>query len=216
MLIAVIVGFTPTYYLRSRFTSAPLPLFLHAHGLVFSSWTAFFLLQVGLVAAGKTRWHRGAGWIGAALATAMVPLGVVAGILSMRAQVQAGNVDPALTFLATPILSMLVFAVLAGAGIALRRKPEWHKRLMLLATISLLDAAVARWPVELLRTSSWALYVVSDLFIAAVIAYDLATRRTVHPVSLWGGAVIVVGQALRTPLGQTDTWLAIARTLLGA
>jgi hypothetical protein len=216
VLIAVIIGFAPTYYLRSRFTSSPLPAFLHVHGLLFSSWVVFLLLQAGLVAAGRTALHRRIGWLGAALALAMVPVGVVSGILSMRAQVDAGNVAPALAFLTTPVLSMVVFSILAGAGIALRRQPEHHKRLMLLATISLLDAALARWPIELLRTSTWAFYVAADLFIAVAMIYDLATRGRVHPVHLWGGALIVAGQALRTPLGQTDAWHAIARVLLGA
>jgi hypothetical protein len=125
-------------------------------------------------------------------------------------------VEPALAFLATPILSMVVFSLLAFTAIALRRQPDVHKRLILLATISLLDAPIARWPFEILQTSSWALYVATDLFIVAAVLYDLATRGGVHRAYLWGGAVIVAGQALRTPLGQTDAWLAVARVLIGA
>jgi len=216
ILLAVVVGFAPTYYLRSRFTPSPLPLFLHVHGLVFSSWIAFFLLQTGLVLTGRTPLHRAMGWAGAALAALMVPVGVISGILSMRAQVIAGNVEPALAFLATPILSMVVFAILVSTAIALRRQPDVHKRLVLLATVSLLDAPVARWPLEFVQASSWAFYVVADLFIVVPMAYDLATRGSVHRAYLWGGALIVIGQALRTPLGQTDAWLAIARVLVGA
>ena len=215
VLIVVFVGFTPTYYLRWQFTSPPLPLFLHVHGVVFSSWIVFFFVQTALVAAGKTAVHRTAGWFGAALALTMGPVGAVSGILSMRAQVEAGNVVPALAFLTTPILSMLVFSILAGAGIALRRRPDWHKRLLLLATISLLDAPLARWPIAFLTTSTWAYYVAADLFIAAAIAYDLRTRRAVHPVLLWGGVLIVTGQVLRTPLGNTEVWQTFARILIG-
>jgi hypothetical protein len=216
ILLAVVVGFTPSYYLRPRFTPSALPLFLHVHGLVFSSWVAFLLLQTGLVLTGRTKLHRSMGWAGAALAVLMVPVGVTSGILSMRAQVDAGNVEPALVFLATPILSMVVFAILAASAIALRRQTDVHKRLILLATISLLDAPIARWPFGFLQTSPWAFYVVADLFIVVPVAYDLATRGSVHRAYLWGGAAIVIGQALRTPLGQTDWWLAIARVLVGA
>ncbi len=214
-LIVVLVGFAPTYYLRPRFTSSPLPLFLHVHGLVFSSWIVLFVAQTALVAAGQAAAHRGTGWVGAALALTLGPVGVVSGSLSMRAQVDAGNVEPALAFLSTPILSMVVFSILAGTGIALRRHRDAHKRLLLLATISLLDAPLARWPIALLATSTWAHYAATDLFIAAGIAYDLLTRRAIHPAYLWGGSLIVAGQALRTPLGETEAWQALARILVG-
>lgn len=216
ILAAVVIGFAQTYYLRSRFTPSALPLFLRVHGLVFSSWIAFFLLQTGLVLVGRTSLHRTIGWAGAALAVLMVPVGVTSGILSMRAQVDAGNVEPALAFLATPILSMVVFAILAFTALARRRQPDVHKRLILLATVSLLDAPIARWPFELLQTSPWAFYAVADLFIAAPMVYDLASRGRIHRAYLWGGAAIVAGQAVRTPLGGTNAWQAIARVLIGA
>ena len=215
VLTAVLVGFAPTYYLRSRFTSAPLPIFLHAHGLLFSAWIVMFLGQTLLVAARKTRLHRTLGWVGAGLAVLMIPVGAMAGILSMRAQVDAGHAGEAQTFLTTPLLSMLVFLILVGAAVSLRRRPEAHKRLMLLGTISLLDAPIARWPLEFLTTSAWALYAVADCFIVASMLYDVAVRRSVHPVYLWGGLLIVAGQALRVPIGQTEAWHAVARALLG-
>ena len=215
VLIAVFVGFAPTYYLRSRSAPTPLPLFLHLHGVVFSSWIVCFLLQTVLVAARKTGVHRTLGWAVAGLALVMVPVGAMAGILSMRGQVAAGNADQALTFLTTPLLSMTVFAGLVGSALAFRRQPELHKRLMLLATISLLDAPIARWPLEILNTSAWALYLVTDLFIAVAMVYDFTMRRAVHRVYLWGGLLIVLGQSLRTPLGGTEAWHAIARVLIG-
>lgn len=214
-LLTVIVGFAPSYYLRSRFASAPLPLFLQVHGFLFSAWMLFLLLQSTLVAAGRTGWHRRAGWAGAALALVMVPTGSMAGIWSMRAQVLAGNVEPALAFLTTPLLSMLVFGILAGTGIAYRRRPEYHKRLLLLATINLLDAPVARWPLAIVQTSPWALYLVTDLFLVALIAHDWWTRRAVHPATAWGACAVVIGQAVRTPLGNTALWQSFARVLLG-
>ena len=54
----------------------------------------------------------------------------------------------------------------------------------------------------------------TDLLIVAAVLYDLASRRRVHPVYMWGGLLILAGQSLRTVLGQTGTWHAIARALL--
>ena len=111
------------------------------------------------------------GWVTAALAVVMVIVGTTAGIVSMRGQVEAGNVDQALAFLTTPLFSMVVFATLVAAAIQLRRDAQTHKRLMLLATISILDAAIARLPFAFLRTSTWTFMAMTDVLVIAAILY---------------------------------------------
>jgi hypothetical protein len=211
----VIFGFSPTYFLRSSYQSTPLPTYLQIHGFLFTTWIALFIAQTSLVAARRTNVHRRLGWATAALAVVMVVVGTTAGILSMRRQVEAGNVDQALAFLTTPLFSMVVFATLVAAAIRLRRDPQTHKRLMLLATISILDAAVARLPFGFLRTSTWTFMAATDVLLIVAILYDVASRRRVHPAYLWGGLLIVVVQALRIPVGATDAWQTIARALIG-
>lgn len=83
---------------------------------------------------------------------------------------------------------------------------------MLLATISLLDAAVARWPIPF--TADWMFYVIGDLFIVAAIAYDLISRRRLEAANAWGCLLIVAGQWLRPIVGQTEAWHAISREIL--
>ena len=85
---------------------------------------------------------------------------------------------------------------------------------MLLATVSILDAAVARWPLANVATSPYAFFVLTDVFIAAGVVYDLASRRRVHPAYTWGGVLIVASQPLRLVVGQSDTWRAVARMIL--
>lgn len=215
VVVAVSVGFAPTYFLRSRFQTTGLPLYLQVHGLAFSAWVVLFTAQTLLVAARRTDVHRRLGWAGVALAVVMVVAAAGAAIFSGRRDIGAGQGDAALTFLATPFLSILVFVILVAAAVSFRRRPETHKRLMLLATISILDAAVARWPFEILSTSDWALYFWTDLLIVGAILYDLASRRRVHPADVVGGVLIVAGQTLRTVLGETDAWHTIARAILG-
>jgi hypothetical protein len=213
--LVVYVGFSPSYFHRTQFQSAPLPTYLHVHGFLFTLWIALFIMQTTLVAARKTSVHRRLGWATAGLAVTMVVAGTTAGVLSMRAQVAAGNVDQALAFLTTPLFSMVMFAGLVAAAIALRRNPQTHKRLMVLATISILDAAVARLPFAFLRGSSWSYLPATDVFLAAAILYDVVTRRTVHPAYIWGGLLLVIEQALRIPVGDTDAWKGIARLIIG-
>jgi hypothetical protein len=213
--IIVFAGFAPTYFLRARFESTPLPLYLHVHGFLFTSWIALFVVQAGLVAARRVDLHRKLGWATAGLAVAMVGAGAAAGILSMRGEVAAGYEDQARTFLTTPLLSMVVFAALVAAAVSLRRQPQTHKRLMLLATIGLLDAPIARLPFAIVSATTWGHYVFTDVFIVAAILYDLVVRRRVERAYLWGGLLIVIGQALRTPLGETNAWHVVARALIG-
>lgn len=213
--VIVFAGFAPTYFLRANYQSTPLPTYLQIHGFLFTTWIALFIAQTSLVAARRTDVHRRLGWATAALAVVMVVVGTTAGIVSMRGQVKAGNVDQALAFLTTPLFSMVVFATLVAAAIKLRRDSQTHKRLMLLATISILDAAVARLPFEFLRTSTWTFMVATDVLLIAAILYDVASRRRVHPAYVWGGLLIVVVQALRIPVGATDAWQTFARALIG-
>jgi hypothetical protein len=151
----------------------------------------------------------------AALAAVMIVVGTTAGIWSMRRQVDDGFVQEAQAFLATPLFSMMAFAGLAGAAIVRRRDSQTHKRLMLLATIGILDAAVARLPFEFLRTSNWTYLPATDVFLLTAILYDVVSRRTVHQAYVWGGLVLIVEQALRIPVGETAAWQAIAHAIIG-
>ena len=113
----VFAGFSRTYFLRSQFQPTPLPLYLRVHGLVFTTWIAVFVAQTTLVAVRRTEIHRRLGWAGASLAAGMVVAAVTAAILSGRRDVAAGQEDVALTFLTTPLLSMLVFVILIAAAV---------------------------------------------------------------------------------------------------
>ena len=214
-VVTVFAGFAPTYFLRLRFQTTPLPLYLHVHCLVFTTWIALFGAQTTLIAARRTDIHRRLGWVGASLAAVMVVAAITAAILSGRRDVAAGNEDVALTFLTTPLLSMLVFVILIAAAVHCRRSPETHKRLMLLATISILDAAVARWPVALVSATPSAYYVLTDGFILIAAAYDLSSRKRVHAAYLWGGLLVVAAQFSRDVLGRTAAWHAFAHLLIG-
>jgi hypothetical protein len=212
--VVVFIGFAPTYFLRASYQTTSLPTYLLVHGFLFTTWIALFIAQTSLVAVRRTNVHRRLGWAMASLAAVMVVVGTTAGIWSMRRQVDAGFAQQAQAFLTTPLFSMVAFAGFVTAAIVLRRDSQTHKRLMLLATISILDAAVARLPFEFLRTSNWNYLPTTDTFLAAAILYDLASRRTVHRAYVWGGVLLVIEQALRIPVGETAAWQAIAHAIL--
>lgn len=210
--LVVLVGFARTYYLRSQYFDQGLPLYLHVHGAVFTAWIALLVVQTMLVATRRTPLHRIVGWGGAGLAALVMIVGVTTAILFGRANIEAGRGDEVRAFMTTPILSMTCFLILVAAAIVYRTRPQTHKRLMLLATINLLDAPIARWPGA---PGPTAVYVLVDLFIVGGLLYDLVTRRRVDPAYIWGGAIVVAGQVLREVVGQTAAWQALARALIG-
>ena len=213
--VVVVIGFSPTFFLRANYESTPLPTYLIVHGVLFTTWIALFIAQTSLVAVRRANVHRRLGWAMAALAVVMVVVGTTAGIWSMRRQVDDGFVQEAQAFLTTPLFSMMAFAGFVGTAIARRRDSQTHKRLMLLATISILDAAVARLPLEFLRTSNWSYLPTTDVFLLTAILYDVVSRRTVHQAYVWGGLLLIIEQALRIPVGETAAWQAIAHAIIG-
>jgi hypothetical protein len=210
--LAVLVGFSPTYYLRPYFQTTPLDTAFRVHGFVFSAWMALFVAQTSLVAARRTPIHRKLGWAGACLAVLMVVVALNAAVHGAQRDIAAGYEEQALSFFTTPVLSMVMFATLVGLAVASRGRPETHKRLMLLATLSLLDAATARWPIPGITPLGY--YAATDAFIAAAMLYDFASRRAISPVYLYGGLAIVVEQWARDALGATAVWQAFAARVL--
>jgi hypothetical protein len=183
--------------------------------MLFTSWILLLLTQVTLVAARRAGLHRRLGVAGGLLAVVMVVVGVLTAIGEAR-RLSAAPGSPALVFLAIPLGDMLVFSILVTAAFHFRRRSEAHKRLMLVATIGLLTAAIARLPFDFIRTNGpRAFFGLTDLVLGVCVLYDLASRRRVHPAYVWGGLLLVASQPLRLAVAGTGAWLAFARWLTG-
>lgn len=211
---AVYVGFARTFFLRPWFPEvAPLvppePFFI-LHGAVFTAWFVVLLVQPTLVGLGRTDLHRAFGQVGAGVAASVVVVGVIgAFIAARRAGGFMGVPVPAQQFVLIPLVDMAVFAVLAGVAFARRRDVQLHKRLMIIASIAMIDAAVARWP-GVIEYGPLAFFALADLFLVPLVAWDLKTRGRLHPATLWGGLLLVASQPFRLWLMGTEWWLAFA------
>jgi hypothetical protein len=137
-------AFAPTYWLQLPAGTFVGPPLLHGHGTLFSAWTLLLPSQTLLAANGRLEHHRAGGLAGISLATAMVVIGLAAAILTLTSGLASGYGDLSRAFLIPPVSGMVLSGGLFIAAIANIRRPEAHKRLMLLATISLLQAAMAR------------------------------------------------------------------------
>jgi hypothetical protein len=214
MAVTVFVGFAPTFFLKIFSNSPPLSPLLHFHGAAFASWYVIFLTQATLIANGRPDIHRRLGLAGFCLAVAMVFLGVAAAVMAIRNNHTPPGLDPR-SFLVLPFFGITVFAILTGAAFFARKRPETHKRLMLLASIAMLDAAIARIPGVFAFGGPLASFGLQDLFIIACIIYDFASRRRIHPAYLFGGLFILAMQPLRIVVSQTPWWLAFGDWLKG-
>jgi hypothetical protein len=213
-VLIIFAGFARSYYLKGMFGTPDLSLLKHAHGFVMTTWFVLFLVQVRLVATGNTRLHRKLGIGGAVVAALVVIVGTATALVGAKNGATPG--PPPLVFLAIPIGDMLVFLGLVSAAILYRKRPEFHKRLMLVASLGILTAAIARIPLDFLQAGGLpAFFAATDLLILAVVAFDTVKNRRLHPAFIAGVLVIVGSQAARFLIAGTPQWLSFARWLVG-
>ncbi len=218
------LGFAPTYWLplaHRTFAGSPV---IHFHGFLFFTWTLYFAFQAWLAASGRVARHRSLGIIGVSLATAMAIFGFLAAVHLMQQAAAIGQADAGIAFAIVPLSGIAFFATVFTLAIAYTRQPETHKRLVLLAGISLLDAAVARWfltflappgppgPPPVAVTVGPAL--VAYLLLVGAIIHDWRTRGRPHPVYVFGGIALLAVKLLNWPISTTAAWHSIAGGIL--
>lgn len=201
LLAAVLAAFAPSFYLRPP-DAAPLPPYLAVHGTVLTAWFVLLGVQGALVAARAPKLHRRLGVLGAVLGTAVAATGLLATWRFVPRLRDAGvDVEAALPQLSGIFfgdLGLLAsFVVLLASAIAARRRPPAHKRLMLLASFTLMPPAFARiaaWPPLGLGGLSQVMFALGALLVlnAVLVAYDLALERRVHGATLFGVAVVLL------------------------
>jgi hypothetical protein len=218
MGLTVFAGFASTYYLRflvggpsATLTRGPFTALVHAHGALFTAWVLLFIVQTALVASRRVVVHRRLGVAGAVLAAAMAGAGTLVAIATAARGSAPAGLDP-LAFLVIPIFDMVLFTTFVTAALARRTDKEAHKRLMLLAYVSIVVPAVARLP-GVLALGAPAAFGLSFLFVVVAGIYDFLSRRRVHKVYLWGGALIAASVPVRLAISGTSAWRALAELL---
>jgi len=190
--IVVFVGFAPSFFLKGAFGPArDLSLLTVSHGIVMTIWYVLFILQATLIARKRPDLHRRVGVAGVVVAVLIVILGsMVQFNMSGDDRVKFGTFHVVIASIA-PFFD---FAVLVACALYWRKKGDVHKRLMLLATLVPLGAAVGRFPIAFCRDHSFLLV---NLAILACIAYDTWSYRRLHPAFIWGTVFLVVMELAR-------------------
>ena len=186
---------------------------VQVHGLVMFAWVGLFLTQVALIVWHRPLWHRRLGVIGMVVALLVVALGIPTSIVASRlgGEHLPPGVPPAV-FLAIALTDLAAFALLVGSGLALRRHPDFHKRLMLLSNFPPLIAALARL-VGFLHLGI-GITPLRNLLLLAFVLIDTARTRRLHPALVAGGACLIAADAVANALVGTAVWAGIARALI--
>ena len=209
MAACVLVGFGPTYYLAGVF-NAPLPSrIIHLHGAVFSCWILLLIAQNSLAWAGRVDIHRKLGLFGFALACLMV----IVGWMAATDRLVRGTTPPGVDtyrFYITPITDMVIFGTLILFAFRARRDSPAHKRIIYIATVGILIAAIARFPLRWLFHNAPHAALASYTLLLLLIAYDLWSTHKIHRATLWAGGFLIFVQQIRVPIGKTAAWHSLA------
>lgn len=219
-LLIAFGGFLPTYWLPVIAGSFDRPPIIHIHGMIFFLWTLYYFAQTALVATGRTPDHRSWGLAGIALFSVMICSVLAAQIAILKLNEQLGYGEQARRFAAVSLSALPVFVGTFALAIANVRRPEIHKRLMILLMAMLMQPAIARVFITLLAPAGASAGpppptfvavppgVVADLLIVAAMIHDWRTRGRPHAVYGFGLPVVLANQLIMIPISASAGWMA--------
>jgi hypothetical protein len=235
LLAIVLIGFSRTFFLRPIFKVPAVPWYVYVHGAVMTAWIVLLVTQTSLIAARRTDLHRRLGIGGAFLAVAVALLALLLTLTIpslFRDASPSPNGLPLPFAVAYPIMwgnfgSILLFATMVPTALWMRRRPAVHKRLMLLASFTIVGPAIGRmygfpelWGITssapLITAIFHALPAVSALGLPlTLVAHDLLTMHRLHRATIWGvGATIAIGVGFAVLISRTAVAHAVWDGLL--
>lgn len=214
----VLLSFPITYFIPLATGSKSFTLLRHLHGLAFFAWIGLYFAQTQLVQRGNLRLHRELGFAGAALAGAMLPLGLWQAVTSIAERQAKGLAQP-FEFAIYNLVDILIFFLAFGWAIyEAPRRIEWHRRLMFIAALNLFGPAFSRVIFLIPLPFPWldmAPNLVADTLLIALALYDRRSLGRIHPVTLGAMLVLIPFHAIEPLIARSNFWNTIAPTVFG-
>ncbi len=218
-LIAAAVGYGFAHTISENLLRAtiPRPRILWIHAGAFFGWVGLFIVQTALVRSRRVRWHRRLGVVGLLLGAMIPPIGIATALVMGRFDVVQGVHDPVYmaAHLSIPLNDMIFFAGVLAAAAWWRKRPDIHRRLMLIASCLLTAAAFPRFPFITITALRW--YAGVDVLLLFALAHDLIVQRRVHMAYAVSVPPVLVGQlaAMWLFLARPHWWVELAQRLIG-
>ena len=221
LLLILLVGFAPTLYLRMFFDVPPIPFYLHVHGIAVTSWFVWLLLQASLVNIHRADIHRRIGLAGTVVGVGVVITGLLVTLRIVRRLPEIGLDLESSIYLVSWIVwanfaMLLAFVVFLSTALVLRRRAVAHKRLMVLASMSVIAPALA-------RIAHWQVFnwIAEPVFVATtwlfllvvLVLYDLVSARRLQMVTAVGGSYFALTVLVPLVVASTDFAQAFVRGL---
>lgn len=213
-LAAIAIGFSTTYFIPMARRSFSAPAFVHLHGSLCLSWVVLFIAQTLLVRSRQTPLHRKVGMAAIPIAIGILISGMATALWATRRDI--ATIDTAPANMIGTLTSLSIFAGFVISAVMMRRRPDWHKRLMMLATIVVLWPAYFRFR-HLLpfvpRPDIWLALVLADVPILVAALRDRLVYGQVHPVWLIFGSLLFIEQGLEVALFATGFWQGLGSAI---
>lgn len=214
--LIIFAGFAPSFYLKS-IIHAPPPLspLTIVHGIVFTAWVLFVVLQSALIGFGDPALHRRLGVLGAVLFGSVVTLGLSTAITAAKLGHAPPGAPAPMAFLALPMFDIAGVAVLVVLALANRTRLDFHKRLMMCGLVAMTPPGLGRILIGAGQAASATSisFLVMDLLLAGAVAYDAVVHRRIHPAYFWCAAIFFV-MNVGVAWGFTSPeWLSFAQWL---
>lgn len=215
LAVFIVLGFLQ-FALRGFVDPVAAPFWVHLHGVAMLAWLALLIVQPTLVSRDNLALHRKLGWAGAALAILITCLGIFTGIASLA----LNRFPPFFTppyFLALTAIESMVFGLMVWTAVRRRHTTAWHRRLMIGATIVILEPALGRiLPMPLMIGWSDIPIGLIQLAVVGIIAvYDRRTLGRVHPATKVIAAIVIAVRITIYVLAMTPPVIALAERLAG-
>lgn len=214
MAVLVIVGFSRTVDQNLVHASPPRPTLLWIHAAAFCTWVVFFIAQSALVRVRKVSVHRLLGWFGAALAGAMVVLGITIAVVMARFNGTVLQQKGAEAFLSVPFADISIFGTCLALAIYWRKKCEYHRRLIFVGSCQLMAAALGRFDFLI---GNNLFYAALDLLVVLGMLRDWNVDGRVHKVYCYALPMMVVWQYSAIYLWKANPawWQGVTRAIVG-
>jgi hypothetical protein len=210
MAAVVFIGFAPSFYLKPERALAMHPV-IHVHAAIMTLWIVFMAVQGVLPSRGRIKLHRTLGWFGVGLAALVLVSGVMIAGQGVRDGWDPFKLGSGEAFAAIPFRDLATFSTFLAVGLWTRKRaPEAHKRLMTLATLSVIPAALGRLAAF---TPEPVIVALNHAPMVAMVVCDLVTRRRVLTSTWLGSAYLIAATPLCLALAKTEAWQDFVRAL---